>query len=136
MITKIVILLSSNTTQLLQQEALNKEVTSSDPYGIGLALTGMGIVFSALLLLYLIFRYVPVLLHKKFWQKKKDDQVAVAEEIPDISGEENAAIALAISLYINQLHDYENTVLTIKKVSRTYSPWSSKIYGINPFPKA
>jgi len=26
-------------------------------------------------------------------------------------------------------------VLTIKKVSRTYSPWSSKIYGLRKTPR-
>ena len=44
-----------------------------------------------------------------------------------------AAIAVAIHLYGEELHDVENTVLTINKVSRTYSPWSSKIHGLNTY---
>ena len=44
-----------------------------------------------------------------------------------------AAIAAAIHLYGEELHDVENTVLTINKVSRTYSPWSSKIHGLNTY---
>jgi hypothetical protein len=44
-----------------------------------------------------------------------------------------AAIAAAIYLYGEELHDVENTVLTINKVSRTYSPWSSKIHGLNTY---
>jgi len=44
-----------------------------------------------------------------------------------------AAIAAAIYLYGEELHDVENAVLTINKVSRTYSPWSSKIHGLNTY---
>jgi len=46
---------------------------------------------------------------------------------------ETAAIAAAIHLYCEELHDVENAVLTINKVSRTYSPWSSKIHGLNTY---
>ncbi|HAH59495.1 MAG TPA: phage tail protein, partial [Bacteroidales bacterium] len=34
-----------------------------------------------------------------------------------------------------ELHDHEDAVLTIKKVARTYSPWSSKIYGLRNLSK-
>ena len=55
-----------------------------------------------------------------------------AEEKPKavMTGEENAAIAAALYLYFSEMHDEEKYVMTIRKVSRTYSPWSSKIYGI------
>ncbi|MDD3404911.1 MAG: hypothetical protein EOM76_08145 [Sphingobacteriia bacterium] len=43
----------------------------------------------------------------------------------------SAAIAMALYLYYADVHDEEDRVLTIKKVERRYSPWSSKIYGIN-----
>ena len=46
-----------------------------------------------------------------------------------------AAIAMALYLYQNELHDYENTVLTINKVSKNYSPWSSKLYGLREIPR-
>jgi hypothetical protein len=51
-----------------------------------------------------------------------------------MSGEVNAAIAMTIHLYLSEMHDYENTVLTIQKVSRNYSPWSSKIYTLRKTP--
>jgi hypothetical protein len=54
------------------------------------------------------------------------------QEVPD---EVNAAIAMALFLYQNDLHDNENTVLTLQKVSRTYSPWSSKIYTLRKLPR-
>lgn len=53
----------------------------------------------------------------------------------DLSGEINAAIAMALYLYSNELHDQENPVITMIKVSRTYSPWSSKIYGLRKSPR-
>jgi hypothetical protein len=53
----------------------------------------------------------------------------------DMSGEINAAIAMALYMYSNELHDQENPVITMIKVSRTYSPWSSKIYGLRKLPR-
>ncbi len=44
---------------------------------------------------------------------------------------ESAAIAMAIHLYYSDVHDEESHVMTIKNVERRYSPWNSKIYGIN-----
>lgn len=112
----------------------------NDPWGIIMALLGMGIVFCALLLLYIIFSNTPALFTLSFKQRlkmafsfknKEVKKMAVPEVKPEeLSGEVNAAIAAAIHLYRSELHDFEDTVLTIKKVSRTYSPWSSKIYGL------
>jgi hypothetical protein len=40
-----------------------------------------------------------------------------------------AAICTALGLFFGELHDKEKYAMTIKRVSRPYSPWSSKIYG-------
>jgi len=65
------------------------------------------------------------------WSRKKKSKELVPEEsIQKITGDENAAICTALYLYFTELHDEEKYVMTVKKVSRTYSPWSSKIYGI------
>lgn len=32
------------------------------------------------------------------------------------------------------VHDKESAILTINKVKRAYSPWSSKIYGLREYP--
>ena len=45
------------------------------------------------------------------------------------------AIAAAIFLYRQEVHDMETTVLTIKRIDRMYSPWSSKIYGLRRSPR-
>jgi len=48
-----------------------------------------------------------------------------------LSAGQSAAIAMALHLYYNEVHDEESSVITIKTVERRYSPWSSKIYGLN-----
>lgn len=120
-----------------------KTFAEQDPYGFIMAMLGMGIVFSILILTYIIFSNTPKLFSPAYRQKMKDffrkktqieDAEAVAETEAvaeaDLTGEINAAIAAAIHLYRSELHDFEDTVITMKKVSKTYSPWSSKIYGL------
>ncbi len=119
------------------------EFTTHDPYGFIMAMLGMGIVFTILILIYLVFSNTPKLFTQSFRQslknvfkKKRIEEVQAAglapepEPEPDLTGEINAAIAAAVHLYRSELHDFEDTVITMKKVSRIYSPWSSKIYGL------
>ena len=51
------------------------------------------------------------------------------------SGEAMAAIAAAIHEHFNSRHDIEDTVLTIRKLKRAYSPWSSKLYSLRQVPQ-
>jgi hypothetical protein len=62
--------------------------------------------------------------------KKKNLHDASDKPKPAMTGEENAAIAAALYIYFSEMHDEEKYVMTIKKISRNYSPWSSKIYGV------
>lgn len=108
-----------------------------DPLGIGMTIIAMSVVFTILFVLYIAFKYIGnaynLDLKRKILLKK--GKIKEAEQITaDTHGEIQAAIALAIYLYKNRLHDKENTVLTIQKVARTYSPWSSKIYGLRQTP--
>ncbi len=107
--------------------------------GIVIALTGYAIVFIALLLLYYLFSSLSKLL---IWQTKQNliktgrfPKHIKKEDDIHISGETIAAIAMAIYL-CRDLHDDESNVLTIKKISKVYSPWNSKIYGINRWSKS
>nr|WP_139785087.1 hypothetical protein [Parabacteroides sp. Marseille-P3160] len=54
------------------------------------------------------------------------------EEVPS---EVMAAISMALFELGEEAHDIENTVLTIRKVDRRYSPWSSKIFGLRQMPR-
>lgn len=61
---------------------------------------------------------------------------ATEAAVPQASGKESdempvAAIAMALHLYFNGAHDEEPTQITIKNVERSYSPWNSKLYGMN-----
>ena len=104
-----------------------------DPYGIGMAVIAMSVVFGALMLLYAVFKNTKKLYGinlKAVFSKKQKESVPVKATHEEISGEVNASIAMGLHLYVSELHDHEDAVLTIKKVARTYSPWSSKIYGL------
>ena len=109
-----------------------------DPYGIGMAAIAMTVVFSALILLYIVFKNTRQLYSINFrnlLRRREKVLAPVITEEEEMSGEVNAAIAMALHLYIHQLHDHEEAILTIKKVARTYSPWSSKIYGLRNLPR-
>jgi Na+-transporting methylmalonyl-CoA/oxaloacetate decarboxylase gamma subunit len=99
-------------------------------YIIMIAILGYVIVFFSLLFLHLFFYYLPKLLYAK-WKRERlaSGKVEVSEEVSNISGEETAAIAMALHLFL-EVHDEESGVLTINKVSKPYSPWSSKIYAV------
>ena len=51
----------------------------------------------------------------------------------DVSGEVYAAIAAAVHLYHDELHDEENTIITIQKVERSWTPWNAKYYNMNQY---
>jgi len=95
-----------------------------------IAVLGYVIVFIALYLLYIIFASMPLLMK---WQKNlkfKKQGKECKEECNGIPGDVLAAISLALYLHATEYHDEESHSITIKKVSRNYSPWSSKIYGL------
>lgn len=116
-------------------------ILEKDPVGLGMAAIAMSVVFLGLLLLYLVFKQLGLALSGSKKTQKNSSVVipqagAPAKKVSvagEITGEELAAIAAAIFEYDNQYHDEENTVLTINKVSRNYSPWSSKLYGLNTY---
>ena len=109
-----------------------------DSAGIMLTLMAMAIVFSALLMLSICF-YVFGKINASIARKNKaaahsGKQSTISEdEIEEDSSEAIAAITMALYQHLNA-HDYEDTVLTINKVKRAYSPWSSKIYTLRETP--
>lgn len=95
---------------------------------------GWAIVFAALVLLIAVFTSVPKIYHIIVErQLRKEGKLASNETLDnnDISGDTNAAIAMTLHMYLNEQHDEESGVITIKRIQRRYSPWSSKIYGLN-----
>ena len=106
-----------------------------DPYGIGMTLIAMFVVFLALAILYLIYKGTGRYFTRNATMAHRKVEGTMQEVvIQDMSAEVNAAIAMTLFMYQIEMHDYENTVLTIQKVSRNYSPWSSKIYTLRKYP--
>jgi glutaconyl-CoA/methylmalonyl-CoA decarboxylase subunit delta len=129
-------------TALILQETMNPDKISDvvhhlDPYGIGITAIGMGVVFMSLLLLYVAFYNVSKLLLYRTKRKLRQQGKLIEEHDKEIGmdADVNAAIAVALSLYFQEVHDKESEVLTIAKTARTYSPWSSKIYGLRQYPR-
>jgi len=111
-----------------------------DPSGATMAIISMSVVFSALILLYLSFKYIGKanINHAKRMKEKelkKQGIVATTKEGEETSGETLAAIAMALQLFETDKADLDSTILTIEKTSRTYSPWSSKIYSMRQIPQ-
>ncbi len=99
---------------------------------------GFGIVFLILCLLIGIITLFGKIMAPKVSVKKTisvgNDSSAVSETILSgvhIPALDSAAIATALHLYYDDVHDEESHIITIKNVERRYSPWNSKIYGIN-----
>lgn len=111
-----------------------------DSSGIGMALTAMSVVFFGLILLYISFRIIgriSVNMSKRNAMKVKgitDKKEAKEKMLGEAPGEIFAAIGMALHEMQSDVHDVEETVLTITKVKRSYSPWSSKIYTLRETP--
>ncbi len=96
---------------------------------------GIGIVLTVLLLLVFILNgFSAIVANKIGFPKKSNKKVFATDEDfqkVHLSTCDSAAIATALYLlYQNDSEDNHQTI-TIKKIERRYSPWSSKIYGIN-----
>lgn len=125
---------STNNVTLDSNEKIDN-FKRNDPVGIGMTITAMAVVFTGLLLLFLVFKQIgkfALSISKRNAKKGTSGESVVPGEV---SGEVFAAIATALYEFSEDAHDMENTVLTIRKVAKNYSPWSSKIYGLRELPK-
>ncbi len=110
-------------------------LTSTIDFGLTVAVVGFSIVLFSLTILVFVFSRLPKLINinlKKLRRRNKNKvQKVDSDDDYIIEGNVTAAISLALHLYFNELHDDESNILTIKKVRKAYSPWSSKIYSVN-----
>lgn len=105
--------------------------------GYSIALVGWTIVFLALVILIFVFMLIPKVIEFFIANKLKKSQ-AHDEREPiqvKIAADVNTAIAMALHLYFNEMHDEESNVITIKNAPKQYSPWSSKIYSVTNQPQ-
>lgn len=127
---------STNNLTLDSNEKIDN-FKENDSWGIGMTITAMAVVFLGLFLLYVIFKQIgkiSIAVSKRN-AKKAAGTTPIADNAGQESGEIFAAIGAALYEISDDNHDIENTVLTIRKVQRAYSPWSSKIYGLREMPK-
>ena len=111
-----------------------------DPLGIWLTLMSMGVVFSALLLLYILFKLFGKVFASK--DKNKDEEVvvkAVDEEPAPVAaqgGDDEAIAAICMALYQHfNAHDEESGVLTFDHTHEQHSAWGSKGNLLLPRPE-
>lgn len=107
-----------------------EEFVKLDPYGIGMTVIAMLVVIFVLAFAAIMFQNIDnliVFFTNLFSKRSKKEEKTVKVST---SGDEIAAIALALHLYKSDLHDTESLTLTFHRIARSYSPWSSKIYGI------
>jgi len=91
----------------------------------------ISVAFLSILLIFLFSRYViPLFRRVSAGTKARGADTVLETEHGEKTGDVNAAIAMALYLYLNETHDEESNVITIRRVSRTYSPWSSKLYSM------
>ena len=113
-----------------------EKIKGSDPVGIGLTAVAVAVVFLALVCIALILQGTGKLMSgmddKKKTQKETKKPIgAIASASQD--DEVIAAIATAIHLYNDELHDEEEAVITIQKVEREWTPWNAKYYNMNQY---
>lgn len=127
---------STNNLTLDKNEKI-ENFKLNDSWGIGMTITAMSVVFLGLILLYLVFKFVgKAAISASQRRAAKASGVTVIDKSAEpVSGEVYAAIFTALYEATEDVHDIENTVLTINKVTRNYSPWSSKIYGLRELSK-
>lgn len=104
---------------------------------VGFGFVVVIIILTLLVLLLILFeKSISFFVSKKNnpSKKKKSTALQLANQ-HNLSGDEVAAITMALYLYFDDVHDFESNVIKIKRVERRYSPWSSKIHGLNNFQK-
>ena len=131
----------STNNKTLDSNAKMEKFQQHDKAGIGMSITAMSVVFFGLILLYISFRLIGKFaesLRRKNAMEAKDvtcKQEAKEMKLGEAPGEVIAAISLAMHEMQSDVHDVEDTVLTITRVKRSYSPWSSKIYTLREIPR-
>lgn len=117
-----------------------ERIQESDPHGFGLAIVAICVVFIALICICFIMLGYGALIQKvteknenKGKEAKGNAPMAVSDGSSKVDGEVYAAIAAAIYAYEQDLHDEEDTVITIQKVERAWTPWNAKFYNMNQY---
>ncbi|MBD5273189.1 MAG: OadG family protein [Bacteroides sp.] len=112
----------------------------NDSSGGAITLIAMAIVIGCLVVLSILFSIFGKISAGIMKRKKKEahgvDHTTAEDHHEEAdSGEAIAAIAMALAEHFGQGHDMEDTILTIKRMRKAYSPWNSKIYNMRHMPE-
>ena len=130
----------STNNQTIESNPKMEKFEQHDPVGVGMTVTAMCVVFVGLILLYICFRFVgklAVKLRKQNAMKVHnvtDKTEAKERGLRRGSGRSDSSYHNGIARGSGADHDVEETILTISRVKRSYSPWSSKIYTLRETP--
>lgn len=138
-------------TDTVQESPLAKKMTQAekaqnaavnDSWGGAITLIAMCIVISALAILSILFLCFgkiseSIIAKRKEASAKKVNVDGTPHEHTERidSGDAIAAIAMALSEHFGDGHDIEDTILTIRRLQRNYSPWNSKLYNLRQSPE-
>ncbi len=131
----------SPVAKKMTQAEKARNAAENDSWGGAITIVAMIIVIAALAVLSILFlcfgKISESLLSKQKRMSAKSASGAPLEkhETEVDSGEAIAAIAMALSEHFGDGHDMEETILTIRRMKRAYSPWNSKIYNLRQMPE-
>lgn len=114
-----------------------ESILKNDPYGLYVALISVTVVLSALIVLFFLIWGFGRLMVRSAAAPRKEGKVSMSSMLKKedgVNAELIAAIGLALKLDGVERHDKESEVITLNKVARVYSPWSSKIHGLTHEP--
>lgn len=130
----------SEIARKMTQAQKARNAAENDKYGGAITIIAMSIVLSVLIILsilFLGFGKITTALHSI--RKRKAHGVSAEEaenhHVEADSGETIAAISMALAEHMGQGHDMEDTILTIRRMRKAYSPWNSKIYNLRVVPE-
>lgn len=122
------------------EKAHNAQV--NDSWGGAITIIAMTIVVSALAILSILFLCFGKISEALIARQKRHASKKVTHNGEEStgktevdSGEVIAAISMALSEHFGEGHDMEDTILTIRRMKRAYSPWNSKIYNLRQMPE-
>ena len=130
----------SEMTRKAIQAQKAKNAAENDRFGGAITIIAMCIVLFALIVLSVLFLGFGKISAAILTSKKRKAHGVTSQNSENHheeldSGEVIAAIGMALAEHFGQGHDMEDTILTIKRMKKAYSPWNSKIYNMRQIPE-
>lgn len=118
-----------------KQQEKARNAKENDEHGFVITIIAMCIVVAALAVLSILFSIFGKISSSLQKSRKRKAHGVSEHEAEDHheeldSGEVIAAISMALAEHTGHGHDIENTILTLRRMRKAYSPWNSKIYNM------